>query len=506
MQKLLGLDEMYLSLDTGRTTGHAAGIAVFEPHEESRDELAFLRERVKERLLKLPLLRWRLRNVPLSLDNRYWVDGEVDLNRHVRRIRLPKPGTETQFHAALDRVMAQLLDRDEPLWQIYVVEGLAGGRYAYVVKVSHGLADAAVIWTIFDQLSDAPTVDLADVPIRKEPVGGKAEMLVRGVSGLATKPLRGMRLQLDTAVWLAGRLHKEGPEFLLDTAARLVPGELSKPLAALANRRRSDDEHQVASLIPTIMPPLSKVNGTVTGKLAIEDFEFSIEDLRRVGKIVDGTVNDALLAVISGAVRRYLTDHGGVPSRPLIAAAPISWRTGKEKERWANQVFMLFLPLATHLDSPLERLRFCQRAADTAKYNWDGMPSHLTRRASEFMPVATLAPMMKVISRIPGNLVPKLYNVSVSNVRGPKDEPVYGGAPMHTYYVYGFLPAGSGILLGGQSLGDRMVITATVCTDIVKDYVVLPRLIQESLDEMLELADATTSGGSKRARAKVMTH
>ena len=138
MQQLTGLDEMFLSLDTGRTTGHVAGIAYFDKPAEKRDELAFLRERVAERLTRLPVLRWRLKSVPLEMDGRYWVDGPVDIQEQVIGIRLPKPGTDAQLHEAIDRIMAQLLERDRPMWRIYVIEGLEDGRYAYVIKMTHG--------------------------------------------------------------------------------------------------------------------------------------------------------------------------------------------------------------------------------------------------------------------------------------------------------------------------------------------------------------------------------
>ena len=502
MQKVIGLDEMYLSLDTRRTIGHVAGIAIFQPRTEPRDELAFLRERVAERMDKVPLLRWHLRAVPGNLGYRQWVDGEVDLLEHIHRVRIGGKGTERQFHAALDRIMADKLDRSRPMWSLYVVEGMAGGGYAYVLKMTHGLVDGTALWWVLDQLSDAPSMDLPASPPRREPRFGSAEMLVRGVAGLATMPLRGLRLQAETAWWAGQQLREHGLAFLVDSAARIVPGELSRPIAKRANRRHPDS--RVASLVPTLFPPHSAFNGTVTKNLAIETLDVSLTDLRRVGKLVDGTINDAILAITAGAIRRYQAEHGGIPTRPLVAAAPVSWRTGQEKERWSNQVFMLFLPLGTHVEEPLARLRYAKKAADTAKVNWDGLPNHLTRRASEFMPVPSMVVSTFVTSMLPGRIVPKLYNVSVSNVRGPAVSPQYGGASIDRYVVYGFLPPGCGMLLGGQSIGDRMTLTATVCTDIVTDHAELPALLQQSLDELLSVADTvvpTTRGPRSRRRA-----
>ncbi len=490
MQQLTGLDEMFLSLDTGRTTGHVAGIAFFDKPSEKRDEVKFLRERVAERLVKLPVLRWRLQRVPLDLDGRYWVDGPVDLQEHVVGLRLPRPGTEEQLQDAIDRIMAQLLDRDRPMWRIYVIEGLEDGRYVYVIKMTHGLADGSVLWMLFDQLSDAPSEVLPDVPMSTEPRGGTAEMLARGVVGLAKKPIKGMKLQAATAMWAVGKLRSDGVRFLPDSVVRMLPGELSRPVAKLTNKGRSDDKPPAGSLLPSLAPPQSPFNGTVTKNLSIVYHDFAIADLRKVGKMVGGTINDAVLAVAAGALRAYMADHGGIIERPLITSTPISWRTGKEKERFANQIFMLFQPMGTHLSDPMERLKFAKDKATAAKANWDGVPSHLTRRASEWMPVWSFVPMVTAMTYLPGQYAPKAYNVSVSNVRGPSVKPTYGGSQMERYVIFGFLPPGCGLLLGGQSLGDRIVFSATVCTDIVTHYRDLPRYLKESLDELLALAPA----------------
>ncbi|MBK8469406.1 MAG: DUF1298 domain-containing protein [Actinomycetales bacterium] len=489
MQQLTGLDEMFLSLDTGRTTGHVAGIAFFDKRAEPRDEVAFLRARVADRLTRLPVLRWRLHGAPLGIDGRYWVDGPVDLHEHVVGIRLPRPGTQAQLHAVIDKIMGTLLPRDLPMWRIFVIEGLEDGRFVYVIKMTHGLADGSVLWMLFDQLSDHPSEELPEVPMSAEPRGGGAEMFARGLLGLMNKPAKGLRLQADAIKWAAGKLRSDGPGFVPDSLARIVPGELSKPITALANKRRGPGEPKVGPFLPSLAPPMSPFNGTVTANLGLVYYDFALADLRKVGKIVGGTINDAALAITAGALRAYMAENGGIIDRPLITSTPVSWRSGDEKERFANHIFMLFQPLATHLADPMERLKFARETALSAKANWDGLPTHLTRRASEWMPSFTLGPMMKVMSFIPGQYVPKTFNVSVSNVKGPKDKPFYGGAEMQRYVVYGFLSTGSGLLIGGQSLGDRMVFSATICKDIVTHYEDLPRHLHDALAELLALAD-----------------
>lgn len=493
MQRVTGLDEMYLSLDTGRTVGHIAGIALFDAPREAvapGARLAFLRRRIGERLPALPLLRWRLRTVPLWIDQRRWAEvSAVDLDLHVHQWLLPEPGGDAEFHLVLDRIMAEALPRDRPLWAVHLVEGFADGRYAFIVKLSHGLADGSALWAVLDLLSDRPGEPVVPTPHAPEPRFGTLELLARGALGWVSTPVRGLALQAQTARWAGTRLAKDKGAAIPATLARLVPGEFSRPLERLANRARGEgDTVEVASMVPTLRPPRTPLSGDVTTDLGVAWIDLSLADLRRIGKLVDGTINDAILALTAGALRRYLAGHGGIPDRPLTASAPISWRTGHERDRWANHVWMLFLPLPTHLDSPAQRLRAARTSASVAKATWDGLPMHLMRPASALMPTWQIGPGAWLMSRMPARLVPALYNVAVSNVKGPAEIPVYDGQPIGRYLVYGFLPPGIGLLLGGQSLGDRFVLCATAARSVVPDVEILPALLREEFDELLTAA------------------
>ena len=488
MQQLTGLDELYLSLDTGPTNGHVGGLALFPARSEPRDELAFLRQRIEERLPKLPPLRWRLKQVPMRIDHQYWVDGPVDIRDHVGRVRLARPGGYAELTSQVQVLMNSLLPRDRPMWRMWVIEGLEDGGFAYLLKLSHGVVDGSMLWSVFDQLSDAPREQLADVPTAQS-LPNPPQMLARGLRGNLIRPAKALKLQAEAAKWAIGQTRREGAKAGVSAVARLLPGELARPAAWLANRGHTDGP-KVAPLLPTLLPPKSGLNGKVTDQLAIEWVDFAISDLRAIGKIVGGTINDAALAVVAATTRRYLQKHGGLPDRPLIAATPISWRTGQEKERWANQVFMLFQPIASHLADPMDRLQFAHDTAVTAKANWDGIPSHLLRRASSFLPTPAMRPMYAAMAAMPGSITPKVFNLSFTNIKGPQARPSFGGTTMHSYLIFGFLAPGIGMLLGGQSLGDRMIISATVCQDIVPDHSQLPRMLQESLEELLALVPA----------------
>ncbi|MBP8882069.1 MAG: DUF1298 domain-containing protein [Dermatophilaceae bacterium] len=487
MQRLTGLDEMYLALDTPKTTGHVAGIAVFEaspPPPGGR--LAWLRTRVAERLPMLPLLRWSLHSVPLGLDARHWVEApDLNLEEHIVATSLPTPGSRQQLLDFVDGIMAEHLPRDRPMWRIHLIEGLENGGFALLVKITHGLTDGSALWAIYDALSDEPSDAPRTESAPLSPLRRRVALARRALTQTIARPLEVAKLQADLAAWASGQVAKEGMAALPHTLMRVLPGELSRPFGGLLAKVGEEHQRDIEPLMPTMRPPASPFNGTVTTNLGVALTDFAVADLRAVGKKVGGTVNDAVLAITAGALRAYMADHGGVSDQPLIGSAPISWRTGQETERWANHVWMLFLPIPTHLTDPTARVRFAHEAATRAKTTWDNIPSHLVRRAAALIPSAIMAPGARIMTALPAGVVPRLYNVAISNVRGPQQSPVYAGAPIAEYFIYGFLSPGCGLLVAGQSLGDRMILSATACKDIVPDYATFPSYMEASMKEHL---------------------
>ncbi|MGB8385504.1 MAG: wax ester/triacylglycerol synthase family O-acyltransferase [Dermatophilaceae bacterium] len=491
MQQLSGLDEMFLSLDSSRTIGHIAGIGILKKTEGSAAHtVEFVRSRIAERLDTLPPLRWRLQSVPMRIDGRYWVEDEhLDLRNHIHAVTVPAPGHYEQVDDTMSEIMARTLDRGKPMWEFYLLDGLAGDRFAYVLKVSHGLADGSVVWTIFDHLADEPLLHPESSPPAHATRATKVGMFARGVAGAAARPVKVARLQVGLTNWAAGRVKEDKIAAIPATIAQLMPGELSKPFSALANRLEKDEGRaDVASLMPTVNPPDSPFNGNVTNRMGMVAADLELATLRKVGKLAGGTINDAVVAVVAGACRRYMAEHAGIPDRPLVAAIPISWRTGDEEHRWANQVWMIFSPIPTHLDDPLERLKYAKEQLSVAKRNWQNMPAHLMREASTLVPAElTMGPGVKVMTRIPNKLQPNMFNLSISNVKGPTERPHYDGTLMERYVVFGFLSPGVGALFGGQSFGTHISVSATCCKDILPEYRQFDRYMHEALDELLAL-------------------
>lgn len=494
MQQLTGLDEMFLGFDTFTTNGNLGGIMVFEGTTSSGatagadgdgDRLAWLKRRIEERLPTLPPLRWRV--TPLGMLN-YWTEAPVDLDYHVERIVLDHPGTDRQLLDVLSPRMGQLLDRTRPMWKMFLFEGLEHGRYAYVLKLPHGLIDGATLWQVVDHLADEPVTDPSPTPVRPE---GPAEFSEGLAKESANRMADLMELQRGMGEFVAKRMEEEQGGALAALAGRLIPGEMGRPFRDMANSMRVKGAPEVHSMRPVLVPPRSPFNGTTTPNVGLAIVDVSVDDLRRAGKLAGGTINDAMLAVSAGALREYMESHGGVPTKPLLASAPVSWRTGKERERWGNQIWMLFLQIPTHIADPVARVHLAHEYATAAKETWDRLPGSMLRTMSSFMPGSMMGMAMGMWAAMPAEMMPAVYNVSISNVRGPSERPSFGGNPMARYFVHGFLAPSTGLLVGGQSLGDRMVISFTACKDLVPDYQDLPALFDKHLAELLAAEGAT---------------
>lgn len=490
MQRLSGIDEMFLALDTGPTTGHVAGISWLDQGKRSPVEwLAFIRQRLTDRLSTLPPLRWRLVNMPLGIAQRRWVDvGEIDLDHHLSAVSLAQPATDASWRAWLDDMMQHPLPRDVPMWQFYIVDGLPDGKLALVFKITHGIVDGSALWAVFDALSDDPATKLDQVPARKT---STAHAVGDGLLDIARRPVEMAKLTRDVADWSSDRVKANGAGSMAAAASRLLPGELGKPVAAVANRIKGDKEPKAQPLFPTLNPPKTPWSGQVTINQGLSYAKLDLTELRAIGKIAGsrGTINDGLMTVVSGALHNYMADHGGVPERPLVASVPISFRKGDEKEKWANQVWMIYLPIPTHLTDPKERVKFCHESSGQAKTDWSGIPGHLIRRASSLMPAAIMAPSMKVMSRMPAGVVPSIYNVAISNIKGPQKTAEFNGQPVTDYFAYGFLAPGSGLIFAGMSLEGKMWLCATVCKDLLPEYLDLPEMIRAETEALLEYAD-----------------
>ena len=504
MRQLTGLDATFLHLETAAQFGHVCGLSIFQrPDAPGYDPYESWRRQIEARLHLLPPLRRRLREVPLGLDHPYWVDDPAfDLDFHVRHSAVPPPGDDQQLARTVARIVARPLDRRRPLWLSYVIEGLAGDRFAVLTIIHHAAVDGAsgveLLTVMLDSEPDMAPPAAPDDPWQGERLPGDAEMVVRATLGLARKPARALLLTARSAREIGQATRNPA----LVAAANQLRGSLRGPLGAVLNvgRDRGEDRDAPPTL-PSVRPPRTPFNDRITPhrRLAIGSASFSA--IKAIKTTYGATVNDVVMAVCAGGLRTWLESHDALPADPLVGLIPVSVRTGSEAERWTNRISMLSTILPTDVEDPVERIHRVHEAMATSKELFGALPAERLTDAAEFPPPAVFARAMRLSARlrlgsrlIPGNLV-------ISNVPGPR-RPLYAaGARLEHYYPISAIIEGQGLNITVQSYEDRLDFGLVACPELVPDLDELLRAILLGIDELT----ASVAALASRSTAPVPT-
>ncbi len=306
MQQLTGLDTSFLNLETPTTYGHVSGLAIFDPSSAPVPAtFEDVKRLIEERIHLLPPYRRRLVEVPFGLDHPYWIeDPDFDLDFHVRHMGLPPPGDSRQLAEQVSRIVARPLDRSRPLWELYVIEGLEGGHVAQLTKIHHcaidGVSGAELLTTLLDLTPEPRKVEPPRRAWRPEPEPTQVEMLARGLWGVIGTPRKAIRL---------GR---QALRHLPALSRSLGFGEL--PGESLLNRC-PDADRRPCSPRPTTPAPRTSFNDRITPHRRFAFGSLSLDDVKEIKKQFGVTVNDVVMALCAGALRRYLKDLGELPMR-----------------------------------------------------------------------------------------------------------------------------------------------------------------------------------------------
>ncbi|MEV4803210.1 wax ester/triacylglycerol synthase family O-acyltransferase [Nonomuraea sp. NPDC049421] len=406
MPQLSALDAQFLHFETATNVANIAGLAVLDGHLHRAD----LQDLLERRLPYVPALRRRLAAVPLGLDHPYWrQEDDLDLDYHVREIGLPPPGDDRQLAEQVARLHPRRLDRNRPLWEIYLIHGLPGGRTALYTKIHHaavdGIGGADVLAALLD-VGPEPAPPPRDEPEHDAPPPGTAEMVARGLARLAANPAHAVRFAAQAVPHL-----DEIP------VLSQVPG--AGVVSAVA-RRLAGAGH--APDLPTLPPPRTPFSGPVSAHRRFAFVSLPLDEIKQVRKAFGVTVNDVVMAVCAGALRRWLAAHGGVPGRPLVAGVPFSVRPeegGGEGGEEGNQVAIMTAPLAVHLADPVERLYHVRHSMQRIKDRFAPASARWLREFSESMPAALMGLASRSAFDLVGQAAPPI-NLIVSNVPGPQ--------------------------------------------------------------------------------------
>ena len=490
MRQLSGLDAAFLSLETSNSTGHVGSISILDPSEMDEPfDLAHLMDMLEGRLGKIPLLRRRLKDVPLGLDHPFWVDDvDFDLEFHVREVGLPAPGSQKQLMDQICRLHARALDRNRPLWEIYLISGIEGGKVAVYIKIHHAMIDGASGVELLNVLIDlSPKPDKKDdlVPFkpRKEP--SSRQLLVKGVLGLASRPV--------DAVRIVGNIVKFAPSV----------SKALTPFAQLLRKNTGTD----GEIIQTAnnRPPETPFNGHISAHRRLGISQCNLDDVKKVKNTFGTSVNDVVLAMSAGALRRWLEERAALPTEPLITMIPVSVRDESQRNAMGNKVSAMFTPLPTNIKDPVKRLLACNETTQVAKASQAAIPPGLIDNVTNFAPPLLMARAARVAFET--GLIGRLYpsNLVISNVPGPDIQAYMGGAKLEAIYPVSVILDGQGLNITVQGYRGKLNFGLLADREMVPDVDRLANFLINELNLLIEAADKKIAAEEKKtatARAK----
>ena len=464
MRQLTSLDAQFLALESARQTGHVAGLTVLDPstREDGKLELADIHALMQERLPLLPPLRWRLVEVPFGLDYPYWLDDpDFDLEYHVRELAIPPPATDEKIGEQVARIVARPLDRARPLWEAYLIHGLPDDRVALLTKIHHsmvdGLSGAEIMGVLFDLEPQGREIPEPDGNSReREPT--ELEMLARGLMGVPRYPLRVLR-SLPSAL-----PHLDDTPFgTLPGAATVsrVTDRLERLLVRGDGRVVDHASHKA---------PKTRFNGRVSPHRRFVFGQLELDDVKEKKNAHGVTVNDVVVSICTGAVRRWLLERDELPPEPLIAQIPVSVRTDEQAGTYGNRIMLMGAPIHTNEPNPVRRLELTHSSLLAMKERHRALPADLLQDASNFIPPAVFARAARASLAInsSGRGRPP-WNLVISNVPGPQFPLYCAGARLDANYPVSVITDGMGLNITVMSYCGHMDVGIVADRDQMRD-------------------------------------
>jgi WS/DGAT/MGAT family acyltransferase len=463
VERLTGLDASFLYMETPSLHMHVSMAAVFDPStvpggysfEKLRDTLA-------PRLAQAPVFRRRLVEVPLRLGHPYWIEEQdFELDAHMYRATLPAPGSLEQLAQYVGEVSSHPLDRSRPLWEMHIVEGLEDGRVGLVTKIHHstidGVSGAELLAQLFDLEPDPPPRAVVEEPaIDTEPSG--VSLVAKALAASISAPFDITRL-----VWRTGR-------------------------SVLNVRRVRRGPAEAKGALP-LTTPRTSLNTAITPNRKVALATIALSDVKELRNAFDVTVNDVILAICTGALRRYLQDRDELPDDPLVAVIPVSMHPSMTDHRGANKLSAMFVSLPCGTDDPKERVEIIRSGSKGAKVEQVALGADVLINWAEHATPNVFAPAARAYTRL--RLADRhrpIHSLVISNVPGP-DFPLYlGGAEMIAAFPLGPVMDGAGLNVTVMSYRGVLNWGLIACADTVPGVASIAGAIAESLDELRSAA------------------
>jgi diacylglycerol O-acyltransferase / wax synthase len=452
--RLTGLDASFLHLEDGAAHMHVAGVMIFEGSPPPYDDLL---EAIERRLGLVPRYRQRLAFVPLGQGRPKWVDDpHLNLRYHVRSTALPAPGSEQQLKDLAGRVFAQQLDRDKPLWEIWLVEGLEGDRFAMLSKTHHALVDGIsgvdIMSVLFDTSPDpaAPT-DTGE---------------------------RWLPRPLPSPVELLG-------EALMERAT--IPGELARSVRSIFRgpRRVIEGLRDAAVGVGAMAwaglnpAPSSPYNKSIGPHRRYTWVRANLADIKAIKNELGGTVNDVVLATVAGALGKHLRRRGhSTDGLELKAMVPVSVRADVESGALGNRVAAMMAPLPVWCQDAVARLDIVREELKGLKSGGQAVGAQVLTELSGFAPATVMGQASRLMSR------QRFFNVVVTNVPGPQQPLFLAGRRMIDPFPMVPLAKNQGLGIALLSYAGRINFGLVGDYDVMYDLDDFATDVQDSLAEL----------------------
>lgn len=461
VQRLSGLDASFLYLETPAQLLHICGLLTLDPSTVPGGyDFDRLVAELRERVELAAVFRRKLFDSPLNLNHPMWVeDTEFDLEHHVHRIAVPSPGGREDLAELCAHFAGQPLDRSRPLWEMYVIEGLADGGVAVLLKMHHASVDGVSGANLLTYLAGVEP----DSPRPRPGKGGRTNQ----------QPPSTLALVLDSAAAAAHRpvqLVK-----LLPGLLGLVPRWIGRSL-------------QGKGMATPFTAPRTPFNGTITGHRAVAYTQVDLAEVKAVKNAFGVTVNDVVLAMVAGALRRFLAERGQLPDDPLLATVPVSVHERSARERGSNKVSALFASLPTHLAEPAARVFAIAESNRRSKEHHRTIDADMLQDWAQFAAPTTLGLAVRAYSALRlAEKHPVVHNLVVSNVPGPPMPLYLLGARVTGLYPLGPVFHGAGLNITVLSNAGRVHVGLLGARELVGDLWPLADGIPEALRELRDL-------------------
>jgi diacylglycerol O-acyltransferase len=456
MDRLSGLDASFLYLESSTQLMHVCGLILLEPKTMPEEySFAALKDEIEVRVRAVPDFRRSLRTVPLRLDHPMWViDPDFDIDRHVHRMAVPTPGGQEELTEIVGHLAGLPLDRRRPLWEMWVIEGLADGRLAVLSKMHHSTVDGV---SGANLLSALCSLEPERPPVPEEKLAterrlGDVELIGRSLLSAATKPLEFVKLVAPSASLITNWVGRA-------RSGRAMPAPFTAPRTSF--------------------------NATITGHRSAAFADFELSDVKKIKKVTGSTVNDVVLAVCGGALRRYLADRDELPEDSLIAMVPVSVR-GESAREGSNQISGMFTRLFTDIEDPIERLRAISEANADVKEHHKAIDAEALQDWAQFAAPRTFGMAARAYSSLRlAERHPVIHNLVISNVPGPPVPIYFMGAKVEALYPLGPVFHGAGLNVTVMSNDGVMHVGLLACRELMPAVWDLAEAIPQEVETML---------------------